>query len=109
MDTLVSTEMVMRIIPETPFTFDGLSIVHTQDIVVAQHVDISAFTEAELQIRVPSGTVTTGTYIKVIVEPEGWTPEDPATSFANVIGRVSANIGTVFPFYTVLSLPNPTG
>ena len=109
--------MTLKLTPITKYDFSSLKASGTVAQVLCQHVDVSNYTEAELEIRFHAGTsMPTGTSLSVQAYEDGWSSEDPAAVFSNVNnagGTAFANYAvpaaSAFPLYQILNLPVPTG
>jgi hypothetical protein len=108
----VNSGIVLRVLPRTVFTFTGLGASPAAATVpVAQHIDVTPFTEAELQIRFHAGStgLSAGQTVSVSVLPEGYTFDDPTAVFTGTPATFTTPAGgpAALPFYTLL--PVPTG
>ena len=72
---------VIRIQELASFDFSNLGDNGTTDVPLAEHVDVSQATMATLMVRAHSGTLDSGTSLKVIAYPDGHTMEDPASEY----------------------------
>ncbi|MBZ0119951.1 MAG: hypothetical protein K8H88_23380 [Sandaracinaceae bacterium] len=64
------------------FVFSSLKASEDQEMVVAERVDVSQWTEATLMVRVHTASTIPGTAsVKVLAYADGYTEEDPTTVF----------------------------
>jgi hypothetical protein len=100
--------MVMQVVPKRFIDFNELTSGSTQDIVLAQGIDISQWREASLMMRVHVNDVTTtvGT-ILIFAQTEGRTAEDPGVLFyssSQQLGTLTINNTITAPYYVVNGL-----
>lgn len=86
----------IRICPPRTFNFDDLANTDTDDemvITIAERIDASQYTAADLVVRVVSDvTVTNGSsYIQVRLVSDGFTPDDPSQDFFSSTALASAD------------------
>jgi hypothetical protein len=73
---------IVRLLPRQKFDFAAISGKTSVDMVVVSHVDVSAFMEATLLVRVHEQNIVADGTIKLWVQPEAPTTEEPGTDFA---------------------------
>jgi hypothetical protein len=109
----INSGLSMRIVPRSNYSFTALTATTGAAAVqLAQHIDVSVFTEADLMVRYHTGTtVPTGATLLVGAVSDGYDFEDPANYFLPPGTLTSASPGTIqitssttYPFYGVTSL-----
>ena len=105
---------VMQVIPKRTLDFISVlsGIPQAQEIVLVQGIDISAWCEVFLMVRVHSNSIpgAIGT-IQVYGYLEGRTSEDPGLLFTTAapLGAVTIDNTTVAPSYAVNTIPSNAG
>lgn len=100
--------MVMQVTPKRTLDFTNVLSGFTQDVVLAQGIDISQWREVSLMVRAHSTTFGAAVgSIAIYAQAEGRTAEDPGILFVNSAqsGTVTVDNSTVAPMYTVGILP----
>jgi hypothetical protein len=105
---------VLRVMPKRTLDFTSVSSGMTEEIVVAQGIDISQWREVSLMVRTHANTIPgTGMgYIYINAYLEGRTSEDPGILFAAAtpVNSVTISGSTVAPAYSVVPCTNsPAG
>lgn len=95
--------IVMQIVPKRTLDFNNLANLTTEDIVLAQGIDVSQWREVSLMIRVHATTLTTVGTITLFAQTEGRTAEDPGVLFFDSTLRGSQVLSNAqaVGFYTV--------
>jgi hypothetical protein len=108
----VNSGITIRVCPRTLFTFTGLGASGATTIPIAQHIDIAPFTEAELAIRLHSGTtMSAGQTLSFSVLPDGYAFDDPTAVFSGTASTYTTSpVGPpTTPFYNVLQVSGSFG
>ncbi len=110
----VNSGVAIRVLPRTVFNMLGLSNGGTAAFLIARHIDITPFTEAEFLVRVHSGTSITGTGPGMFqVQPviDAYDFADPATDFNLPVAGATTTInsGTAVPSVAVLNVGTTFG
>lgn len=71
---------VVNICPRRSFAFDGLGAGWEVDVVLAERIDIGFCDRGDLVVRLHDVKITEGNFYIAVVQ-DGYTQEDPATSF----------------------------
>ena len=85
--------VTMRLLPITSFTFSGLGANAGMTIAIAQHIDVTSYTEAHVLFRYHAGTTFTASTtqkLQAAVYADGWDFEDPATLFGQFLAQGAA-------------------
>jgi hypothetical protein len=103
---------VIRVVPKRTLDFTPVAIGGTEEIVLAQGLDISQWREVSLMVRTHANSFTAnlGT-IDIYAYVEGRTSEDPGLLFAATtpLGTVTINSSTTAPSYSIGSCGSNTG
>jgi len=94
-------------VPKRTLDFNSVASGNTEDLVVAQGIDISQWREASLMMRVHVNSVSAGGGIQIFAQVEGRTAEDPGILFftsGQTLGILSVTSALTAPYYTVNSL-----
>lgn len=84
--------MTVPVIGMTPFNFTGVAANSGASVILAQNIDVTAFTEATVLVRVHAIGITAASQAEIAVSVYGVlpSPQDPATYF-----RTSSALATV--------------
>ena len=107
--------VVLQVVPKRVLDFSNLASGTTQDLVLAQGIDISQYSEVSLMVRVHDNSGTwpsLGTpKIEIFGQTDGRTFEDPGLLFAGstLLGTATVASGTAQAAYFVNSLGSNVG
>jgi hypothetical protein len=99
--------VVMRIVPKRTLDFTSLAISQSEEIILAQNIDVSQWREVSLMVRTHTNSFSGGLgTIDIYAYMEGRTSEDPGLLFATTaaLGTVTINSSTTAPAYSVNTL-----
>jgi hypothetical protein len=109
--------MTMRIIPRQGYIFTGLGASGQATVMIASHIDVSAFQEADLLVRLhPQSVIPSGANVVVGLVTDGYTFDDPAPAVAagqfffgsapaaGLPGCVQITSSNTPPFFAVASM-----
>jgi hypothetical protein len=122
MSAIISTSTTLRVIPRLDYEFSTLHDDGFTYIPLGVHIDISPFQEVDLVVRVHTVNIASGAKITVFASADGFTMEDPTTSFFAMApatppgGSAPPNYGAVLldstttaGAYLVTTLAGPLG
>jgi hypothetical protein len=104
--------IVMQVVPKRTLDFNALNSGSTEDLVVAQGIDISQWRESSLMMRLHVSSVSAGGTISIFAQVEGRTAEDPGILFftsGQTLGLLTINSSLGAPYYTVNGLGSNVG
>jgi hypothetical protein len=87
-----TSEIPVVVLPERQFTFPGPDT-GSQQITIAERIDLLQWRELTLRVRVHSHTLTGTNVIAVSVLPESRTEEDPGLMFVGSMAAATTTIG----------------
>ena len=103
---------VIRVIPKRTLDFTTVQSGFSEEIVLAQGIDVSNWREASMMVRTHSTSFGGNIgQIDIYAYMEGRTPEDPGILFATTspLGTVTINSSLSAPAYSVSALPANLG
>ena len=77
----MNSGVTIRLLPVTTYTFTGLGTGKSVNLILAQHIDVTTFTEAHFLFRYHAATVVAAGSLQAGVFADGWDFQDPTTSF----------------------------
>jgi len=105
--------MVLRVVPKRTLDFTNVSSIGaSQEIVLAQGIDVSDWREVSMMVRLHQNSiVSTVGKIELYAYMEGRTGEDPGILFtsANTLAVVTISNTVAAPMYAVSSLGSNVG
>jgi hypothetical protein len=75
------SEMMIEVMPKRSFDFATVAVGGSQDVILADRVELLEWRELTMIVRVHSHTLTGSNTISVYAFPQSWTSEDPASLF----------------------------
>lgn len=117
MGAISSTGMMMRIIPRTVYDFTKVQASQTVQFIIAQHIDVGPFQEADFMIRCYNPSISpAGASITIQLLADGYTLDEPSLDFFSVNDGKSSAFGSIVygnttttTTYSVLSVNNQFG
>src|SRR5690242_16398185 len=83
---------VLPVIPKRFLDFATLPLNTSEDVVVADRVNLVHWRELHLRAEFHSTTLPTGSSIQIIVFAQSWTPEEPGLEFLDTISAGSVTL-----------------
>jgi hypothetical protein len=102
----INSGITMRILPLTSYNFANIQNSKNIQFNVGQHIEAGVFTEADLIVRLHTGTVmSAGQIFSISLGTDGYTMEDPTSNFFTAITGVAfTQTGApTLPAYSVTS------
>ena len=103
---------VIRVIPKRTLDFSSVTSGQSEEIILAQGIDVSEWREITLMVRTHATTFSGAIgNIQVYALLEGRTNEDPGILFVTTtaLGTVTIDSTTVAPAYSVNGIPSNAG
>jgi hypothetical protein len=95
---------IIPILPKCRIDFTGIGLSTTQDVVLADSVDLLRWREVTVRTRVHSNLIGSGAgSIKIIAVPHSWSDEDPTVSFLESSLTTTATIDSAVSAPSLLS------
>jgi hypothetical protein len=101
------SQQSLPILPKRFLDFATLAVGTTQEVTLADRVELLHWRELTLTVRVHSHTMSFSNFVQINVYPQSWTAEDPGAQFINV-SATSVQITSSTPSPGVLVLTIPT-
>jgi hypothetical protein len=100
--------MSLPIMPKRLIDFATLGTSATQDLLLADRVELLDWRQVTLHVRVHSHTLTGSNTIAIRVYPQSWTPEEPGQQFPAFTTPTVVTIGSATPSPALLTIAIPT-
>jgi hypothetical protein len=100
--------VILPVIPKRFLDFATLAAGGTQEVILADRVELLHWRELTLKVRLHNHTLTGTNTVAIRVWPQSWTPEDPGVAFLTAGGVVSTTLGAATPSPGLLTLTIPT-
>jgi hypothetical protein len=99
-------EHIILLCPKRTVDYATLPNLGSQDIVVADRIDVARWRELSLVVKVFSHSLASGAgTITIMTLPQSWTEEEPGQQFVGAsVASVVLNSGTPSPAYTVVGV-----
>jgi hypothetical protein len=102
----INSGITMRILPLTQYGFTGIGASKNISFPIGQHIEAGVFTEADLLVRLHSGTtMSAGQTLSVSLAADGYDFEDPANVFITspLVSFTQSGAPTSLPVYSVVT------
>jgi hypothetical protein len=101
----INSGITLRLMPLTSFTLTNIKASSSIAFPIAQHIEAGVFTEADLIVRLHSGTtMSAGQSVAFSIVPDGWDFEDPTGSFlGTALATFTQSGAPTLPAYSVTS------
>ena len=89
---------IIQILPKCNLDFSALRTSTTEDVVLADHVDLVPWREVTVRTRVHSNAVAASAgNIQIMAVPQSWAPDDPGLTFLETTLAAAATIDSTVP------------